>query len=117
MDILIVDDNRDAAHSLARLLRIRGHRVSIAYSGRGAIDAATKGPEAVILDIGLPDINGHEVARAIRARTPSVAIIALSGYGSDDDRRRADDVRINAYLTKPALLVDIEAALAAHLEK
>jgi DNA-binding response OmpR family regulator len=117
MDILIVDDNRAAAHSLARLLRIRGHRVSIAFSGKSAIEAATKGPDAVILDIGLPDMNGHEVARAIRARTSSVAIIALSGYGSEDDRRRADEARINAYLTKPALLVDIEAALATHLEK
>ena len=117
MDVLITDDNRDAAHSLARLMRMRGHRVSIAYSGKGAIAAVTKGPQAIILDIGLPDMNGHEIARAIRARTPSAAIIALSGCGSEQDRRQADEAGIDVYLTKPALLVDIEAALTAHSEK
>ncbi len=117
MDILIVDDHRDAAQSLARLLRIRGHRTSVVHSGKDALEAVTRNPEVVILDIGLPDVSGHEVARAIRARTSAVAIIGLSGHGSDDDRRRAREAGIDRYLTKPALLADIEAALAAHTRR
>jgi len=116
MDVLIIDDNRDAAHSLARLLRMRGHRVSVAYSGKDAIEAATKGPDVIILDIGLPDMDGHEVARAIRARTSSATIVALSGDGSEEDRQRAHEAGIDTYLTKPARLVDVEAALAARSE-
>jgi DNA-binding response OmpR family regulator len=111
MDILIADDNRDVAHSLARLLRMRGHRVSIAYAGKDAIEAVTSKLGAIILDVGLPDMSGYEVARAIRARMPSALIIAFSGHGSEDDRRRAHEASIDAYLTKPVLLADLEAAL------
>jgi CheY-like chemotaxis protein len=117
MDILIVDDNRDVAQSIARLLRVCGHRVSVAYAGKDAIEAATKGFDAIILDVRLPDMSGYDVARAIRTGMPSAVLIALSGDGSEDDQRRAHEASIDTYLTKPVVLADLETALGSASRK
>jgi signal transduction histidine kinase len=111
--VLVVDDNKDAAHSMARLLRARGNTVEMAFSGQGALDALSKRPNYVLLDIGLPDMEGHVVAKEIRSRLPETTVIALSGYGSKDDKRKAQEAGIAIHLTKPASLRDIEAAMAS----
>ncbi len=111
--ILVVDDNKDAAKGIAKLLRMRGHIVDIAYSGVTALQAIDKKPKFVILDIGLPDIDGLSVARQMHEKVPPTVIIALSGYGSSQDKKRAAEAGIAAHITKPASLTDIEEALAA----
>lgn len=112
--ILVVDDNRDAAKSIARLLRARGNTVDIVYNGKDALAALSKKPQYVLLDIGLPDMEGHVVAKEIRTRDPEAIIIALSGYGSKEDKRKALEAGISVHLTKPASLADIEAALTSN---
>jgi two-component system CheB/CheR fusion protein len=102
--ILIVDDNRDGADSLSMLLELLHCNVRTAYDGRAAIETARSfAPEAVLLDIGMPRIDGYEVCRLIRqepwgART---AIIALTGWGQEADRRRTSETGFDAHLVKP----------------
>jgi PAS domain S-box-containing protein len=109
--VLIVDDNHDAADSLAVVLRFEGHAALVAYSAQDAIEAvATSQPEFVLLDIGLPNMDGYEVARRIRASGASARIIALTGYGQLEDRQRSKDAGFAAHLVKPvdiALLVSM----------
>ena len=109
--VLIVDDNHDAADSLAVVLRFEGHEASVAYTAQDAIEAvATSPPEFVLLDIGLPNMDGYEVARRIRASGASARIIALTGYGQLEDRRRSKDAGFAAHLVKPvdiAILVSM----------
>jgi signal transduction histidine kinase/CheY-like chemotaxis protein len=110
--ILVVDDNEAAAQSLAKLLELRGHTVTIAYTGLDAVDKARQQrPDIVVLDIGLPDIDGYEVARTLRsdASFPS-AIIALTGYGQEDDKARAYEAGFHHHLTKPVGLKELEKA-------
>jgi len=102
--ILVVDDNEDAANSLAMLLQLDGHDVSTAYDGTAALSATKQlKPEVVFLDIGLPQMDGYEVARRLRAEYGSAAprLIALTGYGQAEDRARALAVGFAAHLTKP----------------
>jgi DNA-binding response OmpR family regulator len=102
--VLVVDDNRDAAETLALLLRQRGHEVKLARDGEEAqVTASSFQPEAVILDIGLPGMDGFEVARRLRTDRAEdhFLLIAISGYGQDDDRRRAREVGFDHYFTKP----------------
>jgi CheY-like chemotaxis protein len=92
--ILVVDDNRDAAESLAELLSISGHEVRTAYDGPGAILAAHSfSPDAIVLDIGLPGFDGHEAARKLRSvkETENALLIALTGWVTEDDRARSRD--------------------------
>jgi PAS domain S-box-containing protein len=115
MRILVVDDNVDAAQSLALLLGFAGHVTHTAHSGPEALTrAADFGPDVIFLDIGLPGINGYDVARALRAApaTAATRIIALTGWGSDEDRRRAVEAGFDHHLTKPARHADVEAVLA-----
>jgi PAS domain S-box-containing protein len=107
--ILVVDDNRDAADSLCMLLKARGHDVRVAYDGLEAVGAAvTFQPEAVLLDIGLPKLSGHEAARRIREALGSgVLIIAVTGWGQEEDRRRAREAGFDHHLTKPVEPADI----------
>jgi PAS domain S-box-containing protein len=103
--VLVVDDNRDAAETLADLLGIAGFSSTVEYSGEAALRAAERdAPDAVLLDIGLPDVDGYEVCQRIRrsgaARQPIV--IALTGWGQDTDRERATVAGFNGHLTKPA---------------
>ena len=107
--ILVVDDNSDVADSLAMLLRLEGHEVQVAYSAPGTFEAVQRmRPEAVFLDIGLPQMDGYEIARRLCADPAAqpVHLIALTGYGQEHDRERAREAGFVAHLTKPA---DIEA--------
>jgi DNA-binding response OmpR family regulator len=109
--ILVVDDNADAADSLGMLLQVRGDDVRIAYDGLEALElAGTFNPEIVLLDIGMPKISGYDVARRLReTRGDSVFIVAISGWGQEDDRKRARESGFDHHFTKP---VDFEALLA-----
>jgi two-component system CheB/CheR fusion protein len=102
--ILLVEDNRDAAAALAELLGIWGHEVRVAYDGQGALEAAQAlPPEMVLLDIGLPGMDGYEVARLLRG-LPGLAratIVALTGYGQESDRKRSERAGIDHHLVPP----------------
>ncbi len=102
--ILVVDDNADAAESLAMLLRLKGHDVRTAHDGAAALDVArTFGPQVVLLDIGLPGMDGYEVARRLRREEglKGVLLVALTGYGQEEDRRRSREAGFNRHLVKP----------------
>ncbi len=101
--ILVVDDNRDAADSLAMILQMMGHEVGIAYDGVEAERrAAELQPSIVLLDLGLPKLNGYEVARRIKGtRTGDVVLVALTGWGQAEDRRRTREAGFDFHLTKP----------------
>lgn len=106
---LLIEDHVDAAESLAMLLELIGHEVEVAFDGPGGLEKArTLRPEVVLCDIGLPGMDGYAVARALRAapETRAAFLIALTGYGQDDDRRRALEAGFDAHLLKP---VDLEA--------
>jgi PAS domain S-box-containing protein len=102
--ILIADDNKDAAQTLALLLEMSGHDVRVVHDGRAALSLAhTFRPEAAFLDIGMPQLDGHEVARALR-REPwgaNIYLIALTGWGQEGDRQRAIQAGFDRHLTKP----------------
>ena len=107
--ILVVDDNADVADSLAMLLRLEGHEVQIAHGAPEAFEAVQRmRPEAIFLDIGLPQMDGYEIARRLRADPAAerAHLIALTGYGQEQDRERAREAGFGAHLVKPA---DIEA--------
>ncbi|HEV7912154.1 MAG TPA: hybrid sensor histidine kinase/response regulator, partial [Albitalea sp.] len=115
LSVLVVDDNHDAADSLATVLRLLGHHAEVAYGAAKAIQlAADLDPDLVLLDIGLPDMDGHEVARRLRRVAKRTArLVALTGYGSDDDRRRTGEAGFDEHVVKP---VDPQA-LAELLER
>lgn len=103
--VLVVDDNTDAARSLAMLLEMGGHEVRCCYDGQtGLTEAETFRPEAVLLDIGLPELDGLEVARRLRALdlSPRPLLVALTGYGQADDVRRSREAGFDHHLVKPA---------------
>jgi CheY-like chemotaxis protein len=106
--LLIVDDNRDSAESLAMLLEVQGHEVRTAHDGPAALDTARDfRPDIVLLDIGLPGMDGYEVARRLRQQWGRQAVlVALTGYGSDEDQRRAQEAGFDHHLLKP---VDLDA--------
>lgn len=112
--ILVVDDNVDAADTMAALLEMFGHVTGVANDGHQALQKAKEfRPHAVFLDIGLPGMNGYEVARTLR-NTPGLdkaALIALTGWGAADDRARAREAGFDHHLTKPAELDTIENLL------
>ena len=98
------------------LLELIGHEVEVAFDGAdGLAKARASRPEVVLCDIGLPGMDGYAVARALRAapETASAFLIALTGYGQDDDRRRALEAGFDAHLTKPADLEDLRRLLAS----
>lgn len=102
--ILIVDDNRDAADSLALLLELDGHDVAVAYDGDTALQAcAARTPDIALLDIGMPNIDGYELARRLRAQSwgREIQLVAVTGWGQQADRVRALDAGFDAHLTKP----------------
>jgi CheY-like chemotaxis protein len=109
--ILIVDDNRDAADSLSLLLQIHGHEVQTAYGGEEALRvAADYAADLVLLDIGLPTMNGYEVARRLRLEGIPGHLVALTGYGQPEDVQRAKEAGFDAHMVKP---VDVERVLEA----
>jgi PAS domain S-box-containing protein len=113
--ILVVDDNRDAAKSLAMLLRLDGHEVRVAHDGQSALaKVQTERPEIVFLDIGMPGMDGYEVAKELRklAGSENMVLVALTGYGQEADRRRSEDAGFDNHLVKPVEVGDIKAILA-----
>jgi PAS domain S-box-containing protein len=112
--ILVVDDNQDAADTLAAIMRAVGHQVQVAYDGPGALEAARHFiPDLVLLDIGLPGMNGYDVARHLRSELSgrSLALIALTGYGQEEDKKRAREAGFDAHLIKPVDFQLLEAIL------
>ncbi|RPI58250.1 MAG: hybrid sensor histidine kinase/response regulator, partial [Lysobacterales bacterium] len=113
--ILVVDDNLDAAQSLSMLLRLSGRETELAHDGLEAVEkAAGYRPDAILLDIGMPKMNGYDVCRTIRG-TPAgrePLIVALSGYGTDEDRRKSAEAGFDAHLVKPVDFGALERVLA-----
>jgi PAS domain S-box-containing protein len=114
LKILVVDDSRDAADTCATVLELSGHEVQTAYNGRRALELArTFRPHALLLDIGLPDVNGYELARTIRAApwAGGMVLIAVTGWGQGEDRRRALEAGFDHHLTKPIAAETLESLL------
>jgi CheY-like chemotaxis protein len=108
--ILIADDNRDAAESMALVLRMLGHDVRSVHDGSEAVRTAEAfAPEVVLLDIGMPLMNGYDAARAMRAAPwgQEMFLVALTGWGQDDDRRRATEAGFDLHFTKPLEPADL----------
>ncbi|MBX3471508.1 MAG: PAS domain-containing protein [Planctomycetes bacterium] len=113
--VVVIEDNRDAAESLQELLVVVGHEVEVAFDGRAGLEAARAlRPEVVICDLGLPGgLDGCAVARRLRAEpaTASALLVALSGYGQEEDRRRTREAGFDAHLVKPVGWSELEAVL------
>ena len=102
--VLVVDDNRDAAETLAMLLRRSDHAVAVAFDGHAALETLEQfAPEIVLLDIGMPGMDGYEVAQHMRARPcgRDVLLVALTGWGQAEDKQRAREARFDEHVTKP----------------
>jgi CheY-like chemotaxis protein len=113
--VLVVDDNADAAQMLAALLEVQGHAVSVEYDARGALARArNEHPDVLLLDIGLPDMDGYELARRLRAQPENAGatLVALTGYGQTQDRAEARQAGFDHYLVKPADLNEVNDVLA-----
>jgi CheY-like chemotaxis protein len=115
--LLIVDDNVDSAESMAELLALSGHEVRTAHDGAAAlIEAQSFRPEVILLDIGLPGMNGYEVARRMREipELRTATLMAMTGYGQDEDRRKSQEAGFDHHLVKPVDLSDLNRLLAFH---
>ena len=113
--ILVVDDNKDAADSLAALLEIEGHEVTAVYTPEAGLEEVERlKPDLVLLDIGLPRITGYEVAQRIKAAHPLMSVVALSGYGRPEDKQRSADAGFDAHLVKPVDFDDLRQLMNHH---
>ena len=117
--VLVVDDNVDAARTMAMLLELEGYQVECAFDGQQALDCVRdRPPDALLLDIGLPRLDGLEVARRLRAQSGEAArkrlLVAVSGYGRDQDRAQALQAGFDLHFTKPADPEQILRVLARH---
>jgi two-component system CheB/CheR fusion protein len=113
--ILVVDDNRDAADSLVMLLQGNGHEVQTAYDGEEALrSAAAMRPDIILMDLGLPGLSGYDVARRLRAQPwgNGMMLVALTGWGQEEDRRRSREVGFDLHMVKPLDLEALHEALA-----
>ena len=118
--MLLVDDDRDVVRSLVRLVRSLGHETHVAYSGEEALQVAEQcQPQIILMDIGLPGLNGYDTAREMRARPwgESVTLIAVTGWVREDDRRRALESGFDQHLTKPVDADLLETVLNGAAEK
>jgi PAS domain S-box-containing protein len=114
LKILVVDDSRDAADTCAMLLELSGHHVQTAYTGQRALELAEAfHPHVLLLDIGLPDLDGYQLARKIRACSwgKGAVLVALTGWGQEQDRRRAFEAGFDHHLTKPIAVETVESLL------
>lgn len=110
--ILVADDNRDAADALTVLLEMEGHHVTTVYDGEAARDAAIeRQPDLGVFDIGMPKMNGYELARAVRQACPAMVLVAVSGWGNPGDVKRAYASGFHEHFTKPAGMADIESVI------
>jgi CheY-like chemotaxis protein len=113
--VLIIEDNEDAAETLAQVLAIEGHRTRIAHDGTSGIALALElKPDVVLCDLGLPDLDGYEVARTLRSNggLPRTRLVALSGYALPEDRQRARSAGFDAHVSKPARVSELNDILA-----
>jgi CheY-like chemotaxis protein len=113
--VLIADDNRDAADSLAEILRMDAHEVVVAYDGIAAVTVfAEFRPDVAMLDIGMPQLNGHQVAQRIRSADPErrVTLIAVSGWGQGKDKETSQQAGFDHHLTKPVDFSQVDTLLA-----
>jgi signal transduction histidine kinase/ActR/RegA family two-component response regulator len=118
--ILAVDDNKDAVQSLAEMLELAGHEVAVAYGGSSALQLMGGfAPEVVLLDIGMFDLDGHEVARRIREvpEFAEIRLVALTGWGTEEDKARATAAGFDFHLTKPVSLVALQGVLNGRLDR
>lgn len=112
--ILIVDDNRDGADSLAMMLRIMGNDTQTAYDGQEGVRISDEfRPDVVLLDIGLPKLNGYEACRRIREQPwgKDIVLVAVTGWGQEDDRRRSQEAGFNFHMAKPVDIAALEELL------
>jgi CheY-like chemotaxis protein len=117
--VLIVDDNMDAANSLGRLLKLMGNEVCVAHDGATAIVEIERfGPAVVLLDLGMPIMDGFQTAEQIRARPQcqNIALVAITGWGQDQDRQRTEEAGFAAHLIKPVNVEQLEEVLARVLK-
>ena len=118
-NVLVVDDNVDAAQVMAAVLELSGHEVGVAFDGPSGLQAAIdQRPDVILLDIGLPGLSGIEVAEGVR-RQPTlerVVLVAMTGYGQESDRKRSREAGFDHHLTKPADFAELEKILAASFE-
>jgi len=113
--ILVIDDNVDAANALAALLRQDHHEVAVAHSGPVGIEMArTFKPEVALVDVGMPGMNGYEVAKRLRALNRHLLLVAVSGYSGDESRRRAKAAEFDEFVIKPFDAQALEALLSRH---
>jgi CheY-like chemotaxis protein len=113
--VLVVDDNLDAADSLAEALRELGHEVAVVHDGVAALSTiAAFRPHVALIDIGLPVMDGYELARQVRQRLPSdrLRLVAITGYGQDRDKVRSRTVGFDEHLVKPVDLETVAAVLS-----
>ena len=113
--VLVVDDNEDLARGLARLLEFHGHQVQVAHDGPAGVEIAKQWqPEFVLLDIGLPGMDGYQVTAALRqdVQTKGAVIVAISGYGEDEDRLRSMEAGFDHHLVKPINPSELQQILA-----
>ena len=113
--ILVADDNRDSADTLSKLLRLLGHEVVAAYDGRRAVELVVRfQPDVALLDLGMPELNGYDAARMIRLKRPgNLLLIALTGWGQEEDRRRTKDAGFDHHLVKPVELATLQVLLSS----
>ncbi len=112
LSIFLVDDNKLAADGLAKLLIYKGHKVTTAYNGASALEVApTLSPDVIVLDIGLPDMDGYTVITDLKDKGVQAYFVALTGYGREDDKLKAKQAGFDRHLTKPVALADLESAL------
>jgi CheY-like chemotaxis protein len=117
--VVIADDNRDAADSLKLLLELSGHDTFVAYNGQQALDVGSRErPLAFVLDVGMPDMTGYEVARRIRQQAwgRSALLLAVTGWGQDDDKEKAKAAGFDHHFTKPVNPQQVEEVLAAFVQ-
>jgi CheY-like chemotaxis protein len=118
--ILVVDDNEDAALTLATLLRMLGHDVKAVFDGSEALaEGGDFLPQIILMDLGMPGVNGIEAARQIRqlAWSKNVFLVAVTGWGQDEDKRKTREAGFDHHLVKPIRLTDIQALLAMYERK
>lgn len=120
MRVLVVDDNVDTARISALLLKQVGHEVRTAHDGLTALEAAFDyRPDVVLLDIGLPGLDGFEVAKRLRQQSvfENIVLVAMTGYGQEEDRRRSQEAGFDHHLVKPVDFKKVQEILAAVLRK
>jgi CheY-like chemotaxis protein len=112
--VLVVEDNADGAQTMASLLRLARYDAAVALDGPSALrEVEDNRPDVILLDIGLPGVDGYEVARRVRAedRAKPPFIVAITGYGAEEDRRRCEEVGIDLHLIKPADFEQVRSVL------